>query len=130
MMTEHQWIIPVETILHYFNTRPCRKIRPHIGTSLLTILQVLHTHVALKVTSINDLWITWIRRKMCALTNGQGSPIFFCYAITIGAMRDAHAGIILLCTKNVIGKRVVSRYSIKLGRRLIVICSPVFSSII
>ncbi len=67
---------------------------------------------------------------MSAFTPGRWLPVILINAATGSPVRNPHSAVILLSTINAIREMIVCNHTVKLCSRLIVICGPVFSTII
>ena len=128
--TKKYRVIPVEAVLHHFCARTCGQIGIHVGRALLARFQVLHGHVAFVVTAINHFTIQWVGGQVGAFANGQGGPVFFGNCVTVAAVRDAHAGVVLLRPVDAVGEMIVGGYAVKLGGGLVVVGRPVVATIV
>lgn len=79
-------------------------------------------------SAIHHIIIGWINRNMPALTT-CGRLIALANRKTIGAVGNALCGIVLLRTINAIWKMIVGYHTVKLCGGLIVIGSPILTSI-
>ena len=122
--------IPLKTILQVFRAMPHRVVGPYVYQPHLLVLMVYPRQEAIVATPIDNLRVKRIDSQVGALTSSRGLPVALGNAAAAGAaVQDAYRRVILLGTQDAIGEVIVGGNTVKLGGRLVVVGSPVFTSV-
>ncbi len=121
--------VPLEAVLHTFCAVSDGVVGPHVDGLRFVGFVVGAGQESAIAAAIHDVVVERVHGDVAAFAAGSGLPVLLGDGAAVGAVQDAHSGVVLLRAIDAVGEVVIGHDAVKLRGGLVVVGAPVFAAV-